>query len=166
MMKLNLAIDGTGSELELLSHAPDCRFRLDGGPERQANVEIPEPGVYSVLMDGRSYEARVERFERGLIVVIDGHRFEIGVTDPRGWYRGSGAGAAGGIETVCAPMPGKVVRVLVAVGDMVETGQGLVVVEAMKMQNELKAGRAGRIATLSAREGATVAAGEAIATIE
>ena len=58
------------------------------------------------------------------------------------------------------------VRVLVAAGDTVEAGQGLVVVEAMKMQNELKAGRAGRVATLPAREGATVAAGELLATIE
>ena len=63
-------------------------------------------------------------------------------------------------------MPGKVVRVLVAPGDQVEAGQGLVVVEAMKMQNEMKASLAGRVATVPAREGATVAAGEVLATIE
>ena len=64
------------------------------------------------------------------------------------------------------PMPGKVVRVLVAAGDMVEAGQGILVVEAMKMQNEMKASRAGRVAAMHTREGATVAAGEALATIE
>jgi biotin carboxyl carrier protein len=63
-------------------------------------------------------------------------------------------------------MPGKVVRVLVAPGDTVEAGQGLLVVEAMKMQNEMKASRAGRILTVAAREGATVSAGEILATIE
>jgi biotin carboxyl carrier protein len=63
-------------------------------------------------------------------------------------------------------MPGKVVRVLVAPGDQVEAGQGLVVVEAMKMQNEMKAAHAGRVATVPAKEGATVAAGEILATIE
>ena len=64
-----------------------------------------------------------------------------------------------------APMPGKVVRVLVAPGDAVEADQGIVVVEAMKMQNELKAPRAGRVISVAAKEGATVAAGETLATI-
>jgi biotin carboxyl carrier protein len=62
-------------------------------------------------------------------------------------------------------MPGKVVRVLVAAGDVVEAGQGLLVVEAMKMQNEIKAPRSGQVISLTAREGATVAAGEPLATI-
>jgi len=62
-------------------------------------------------------------------------------------------------------MPGKVVRVLVAEGDTVEAGQGLLVVEAMKMQNEIKAPRSGRVVALAAREGATVAAGDPLATI-
>jgi biotin carboxyl carrier protein len=63
-------------------------------------------------------------------------------------------------------MPGKVVRVLVAPGDRVEPGRGLVVVEAMKMQNEMKASLTGRVASVPAREGTTVAAGEVLATIE
>jgi len=165
-VKLQLTVNGAQAGLELLAPPPDCRFRLDGGAERRAQVEKPEPGVYSVLMDGRSYEARVEATARGLAVVIEGHRFEIDVHDPRGWDRKAAGAGTGGGETVAAPMPGKVVRVLVAVGDAVEAGQGLVVVEAMKMQNEMKAGRAGRIATLPAVEGATVAAGEVLATIE
>jgi biotin carboxyl carrier protein len=63
-------------------------------------------------------------------------------------------------------MPGKVVRVLAAVGDSVEAGQGILVVEAMKMQNELKAPRAGRVVSVSAKEGDTVAAGEVMAEVE
>ena len=63
-------------------------------------------------------------------------------------------------------MPGKVVRVLVAQGEQVEADQGMVVVEAMKMQNELKAGRSGRVTMLAAEEGATVAAGQVLAVIE
>jgi len=63
-------------------------------------------------------------------------------------------------------MPGKVVRVLVAPGDSVEAGQGIAVVEAMKMQNEMKAARAGKVLSVPAKEGATVAAGEVLATIE
>ena len=65
-----------------------------------------------------------------------------------------------------APMPGKIVRLLVAEGQTVEAGQGLLVVEAMKMQNEMKAPKAGHVVSLTAREGATVAAGEVLAAIE
>jgi biotin carboxyl carrier protein len=118
--------------------------------------------VWSVLLDGRSYDARVS----GNTVTVCGRRFEIEVRDPRRWRRGSGAAGAGGKQQVSAPMPGKVVRVLVAVGDSVEAGQGIVVVEAMKMQNEMKAARAGKIVALSVQVGATVAAGEALAVIE
>jgi biotin carboxyl carrier protein len=63
-------------------------------------------------------------------------------------------------------MPGKVVRVLVEAGDLVETSQGLVVVEAMKMQNELKASRPGRVIEISAREGETVGAGDTLVVLE
>jgi biotin carboxyl carrier protein len=165
-MKLALRINGAEDRIELLSPAPHCRFRLGDGPERSAHVEAPETGVYSVLLDGRSYDASVEETAGGLVVAIDGFRFEIAVRDPRRWSRQAGARGSGGVETVAAPMPGKVVRVLVSPGDTVEAGQGLLVVEAMKMQNELKATRAGRILTVGAKEGATVSAGEILATIE
>jgi biotin carboxyl carrier protein len=117
-------------------------------------------------MDGRSYEARVEEHPEALIVVIDGYRFELEVRDPRRWSRQASGRGAGGVQSVTAPMPGKVVRVLVAPGDIVETGQGLLVVEAMKMQNEMKASRAGKVLAVAIREGATVAAGDVLATIE
>jgi len=165
-VKLRLTVNGAETAIDLLAPAPECRFRVDNGTERRAQVEVPVPGVYSVLMDGRSYEARVESTERGLVVVIDGYHFQVEVSDPRGWSRKAEGLGAGGVERVTAPMPGKVVRVLVAVGDHVEAGRGVVVVEAMKMQNEMKANRAGRVATLPAREGATVGAGEILATIE
>ncbi len=164
-MKLSLTIDGTDDQFEFLAPAPDCRFRLGAGPERRADVEMPEPGVYSVLMDGRSYEARVEEAADGLVVVIDGRRFAIEVRDPRRLRPRRGAGAAEGVQIIAAPMPGKIVRVLIAVGDEVAAGQGLLVVEAMKMQNEMKALRAGTVLTISAKEGSTVAAGETLATI-
>jgi biotin carboxyl carrier protein len=174
-VKLNLAMDGADAEIELLClwggamrcpapPAPACRFRF-GGRERSADVEIPEPGIYSILLDGRSYDASVERTARGLIVTVDGHRFEIEVRDPRRWSPGAARASGEGIETLVSPMPGKVVRVLVAVGDKVGAGQGIVVVEAMKMQNEIKSSRAGRVLALQVQEGATVAAGQALATI-
>jgi biotin carboxyl carrier protein len=128
-------------------------------------VEIPEPGVYSILVDGRVYDARVEEHPDSLVIVIDGYRFETTVRDPRRWSRRSSAGGAEGVQNIMAPMPGKVVRVLVSPGDTVEAGQGLLVVEAMKMQNEMKASRAGKVRSIAAKEGATVLAGEVLATI-
>jgi biotin carboxyl carrier protein len=157
-MKRDLIVNGREETIEL---APG-KFRLGDAAEREFSVETPAPGVYSILLDGRSYDARVENG----VVIVCGHRFEIEVRDPRRWSSKSAAGAHGGVQNVAAPMPGKVVRVLVALGDAVEAGQGIVVVEAMKMQNEMKAARAGKIASLTAKEGATVSAGEVLARIE
>lgn len=164
-MKLDLTLNGAPGSIEILARAPACRFRLDDGEERAAQVEIAEPSVYSVLLEGRSYDVRVEETPAGLVVVTDGFHFEIEVRDPRRFNRRAAGLGGEGVQTVLAPMPGKVVRVLVAPGDTVEAGQGLLVVEAMKMQNEMKAARAGSVLNLSAREGATVAAGEVLVTI-
>jgi len=151
-MKVSLAIDGRACEIDLANSG--------------AQIAAVEPGVYSVLMDGHSYEARVEQSDGFVIVFIDGHRFQVEIRDPRRWSRQTGKQGVEGRLTVVAPMPGKIVRLLVAVGDPVEPGQGLLVVEAMKMQNEIKAPKAGRVVSLTAREGATVAAGDVLAAIE
>jgi biotin carboxyl carrier protein len=164
-MKLSIRIGEKEEQFEMLAPAPACRFRLAEGPERSADVQVPEPGVYSVLLDGRSYEARVEETTGPLVVVIDGYRFEVDVQDPRRLSRHPGGRAGEGVQTVAAPMPGKIVRVLVEAGAVVAAGQGLLVVEAMKMQNEMKASRAGTVLTITTKEGATVSAGEVLATI-
>jgi len=164
-VKLNLVINGSETEMEIVSPAPACHFRF-AGRERCASVELPEPGIYSVLLDGRSYDASVERTARALIVTVDGHRFEIEVRDPRRWSRGSGRAGGSGRETLAAPMPGKIVRVLVAPGDAVGPGQGVVVVEAMKMQNEIKSPKKGTIQRILVSEGAAVNAGDVLAIVE
>jgi biotin carboxyl carrier protein len=165
-MKLLLTINGAENRIDILAPAPACRFQMGDSAGRSAHVETPEPGVYSVLMDGRSYDACVEETPAGLVVSIDGFRFEIAARDPRRWSRKSAGRGGEGVQTIATPMPGKVVRVLVAPGDSVEAGQGIAVVEAMKMQNEMKASRAGKVLSVPAKEGATVAAGEVLATIE
>jgi biotin carboxyl carrier protein len=162
-MKLALTVNGAQKEIEIVAPAPEWRFRVDG-VERRALVTEVEPGVYSILLDGRVYEASMDRAGQSLVVVVAGERFEVEVRDPRSWSRKSVAGSQG-VARVSAPMPGKVVRLLVAAGDAVEAGQGLLVVEAMKMQNEIKSPRSGQVVSLTAREGATVAAGEPLATI-
>ena len=165
-MKFSLTLGGREDTIEILSPAPACRFQLGDAPARSAIVETPEPGVYSVLLEGRSYDAFVEDTPSGLVVTIEGYRFEIDVRDPRRWSRKAAGTGAGAVQAILSPMPGKVVRVLAAPGDMVVTGQGIVVVEAMKMQNELKSNRDGRVLSVAAKEGATVIAGELLASVE
>jgi len=118
--------------------------------------------VYSVLVNGRSYNVRVD----GANITACQQTFRVELIDPRSWNRDRNHRPAEGVQNIAAAMPGKVVRVLVSQGDQVEAGQGLIVVEAMKMQNEMKAVRAGRVVTLAAVAGATVNAGEILATIE
>jgi biotin carboxyl carrier protein len=165
-MKLSLTIDGREDTIDILSPAPACRFQFGDAPPRDANVESPGPGVYSVLLDGRSYDAFVEDTPSGLVVTIEGHRFELDIRDPRRWSRKTAGGGSDAVQAILSPMPGKVIRVLAAPGDEVLPGQGIVVVEAMKMQNELKSNRKGRVLSVPAQEGATVTAGELLATIE
>jgi len=124
-------------------------------------VEV-EPGLWSVIDGTRVFEVRVGGGE----VLVNGRTVEADVEDPREWVRKSAAGVAGGPVHIRATMPGKVVRVLAEVGDSVVGGQGVVVVEAMKMQNELKSPRDGRVTHIAAREHATVEAGAVLVTIE
>jgi len=157
-----LRLDGREIRLDWKQEGETCRFRIESEEEKTADVRQVEPGVYSVVAGGRSYQARVD----GVCVSIAGRSFRVEVLDPRRWDRERNHQEAEGRQNITAVMPGKVVRVLVAQGDQVEAGQGLIVVEAMKMQNEMKAVKAGRVATLAAVAGATVNAGEILATIE
>lgn len=164
-MKLALTINGAECTIDLLVPAPACRFRLGESPERSVDVQTPERATYSILMEGRSYDAYVEETPGGLLVSVLGYHFEVDVRDPRRWSRKAAGRGGEGVQTIASPMPGKVVRLLIAVGDAVQAGQGIAVVEAMKMQNEMKTPRAGKVLSLPAKEGATVAAGEILATI-
>ena len=97
---------------------------------------------------------------------MDGEPFDVEIVDPRAVRRRGASGTVEGRQTLTAAMPGKVVRVLVSEGDTVEAGQGIVVVEAMKMQNEVKSPKAGTVVKIAASEGSTVNAGELLAVVE
>jgi biotin carboxyl carrier protein len=131
-------------------------------PESRADVVEVEPGVYSLILDGCSYEAAVS----GSQIDVGGVLLQTDVEDPRKWNPAASSRKAEGREAIKAPMPGKVVRVLVAAGDEVVAGQGLMVLEAMKMQNEMKAPRAGRVASVAVKEHEAVNAGSVLLTIE
>jgi biotin carboxyl carrier protein len=150
-------------KLEVLinSHPHD----LDFDPASVDAVEV-EPGIYSILLDGHSYEVKLEPSEDGVGASVNGHRYQVQVRDPRRLPRTRTALSTAGRQRISSPMPGKVVRVLVGEGDQVVAGQGLLVVEAMKMQNEIRSPKAGRLVALRASEGATVSGGETLAEVE
>jgi biotin carboxyl carrier protein len=99
-------------------------------------------------------------------VSVNGRVFHIDVFDPRELRGRRAAAHSSGPQAVTAPMPGRVILVLVEPGQQVATGDGLIVVEAMKMQNEMKAPRAGRVAAVKTVAGATVSAGDVLLVIE
>lgn len=122
--------------------------------------------TYSVLLNGHSYEVRVEPGIGALRVHVGAREYSIQIEDPRAWRRRrGGALEAEGRQEVVAPMPGKLVRVLVKEGDEVEAGQGLFVVEAMKMQNEVRSPKKGKLEKILVKEGQVVNAGEPLAAV-
>jgi biotin carboxyl carrier protein len=138
----------------------------DIDPGRLDAVKEVEPGVYSVVLEGDSFEVRLLPAGPGWIAEVNGKRYPVEVRDPRNARRNSKNALGSGRQNVAAPMPGKVIRVLVREGDPVEAGQGLVVVEAMKMQNELKASRPARVVSVLARAGDTIGAGDTLVVLE
>jgi biotin carboxyl carrier protein len=145
-------------------------IRIDGEiiePIAPDSLVEAEPGVYSILVDGASYEVHLEavRVEAGE-VTVGNRRFAYEIEDPRQWKRSSGAAGVHGRAAILAPMPGKIVRILVEVGAEVSAGDGIVVIEAMKMQNEMKAPRAGRVAEIHGKENDSVVAGAILAIID
>jgi biotin carboxyl carrier protein len=147
----------------------DERARVNAvidGRNIEADVARILPGVYSILLGGQSLEATVEESAEGLLVSVAGREFQIEITDPRSWRRRRGGSIElEGRQQVAAPMPGKIVSVLAAQGQKIEAGQGLLVIEAMKMQNEIRSPKSGTVERLLAQEGQTVGAGEILAII-
>jgi biotin carboxyl carrier protein len=151
-------------QIELTRAGDRYECRIDG---RLIEADIKEisRGIYSILIGGRSLEAHVEARGQTLRITSGTREFVASVTDPRRYRKGAGSIPAEGRQQVTASMPGKVIRVLVKAGDTVKAGQGIVVVEAMKMQNEVKSPKAGTIEKLLVTEGQPVNAGDALAVV-
>lgn len=163
-MTVWLTMDGKKRKIELLAGTEggelDC---VVDGRRIRVNARMLEPGVLSLVVEGRQYQCIVD----GDGVWIGGRRFEFTVDDPRSLQGRRGAdGGAEGPRAVKAAMPGRVVRVLVADGDEVAEGQGVVVIEAMKMQNELKSPKAGKVVRIAVAVADTVGAGDVLAVVE
>jgi biotin carboxyl carrier protein len=137
------------------------------GREFQVDAVVTRPDVLSMLIGGRSYEIKREQTATDLHLWVGIKRFAIELRDPRSLRsRKGGAADDKGPKKLVAPMPGRVVRVLVTESAEVDAGQGLVVVEAMKMQNEIKSPKKGLVQKLLAKQGENVNAGDVLAIVE
>jgi biotin carboxyl carrier protein len=147
------------------------RVTIDG---RVCEIDAVRVGAFglSLLLDAASGASRTVQVSRGarngdLLIRIDGRTALATLNGRRTGRRTADAGAhAHGEQSVVAPMPGRVVRVLVSRGDSVAARQGVVVVEAMKMENELRAPKAGRVKDVAVESGASVEAGRVLVVIE
>ena len=165
-MTYDVLIDGKSYRLELARKSVRWECKLDG-VEVAIDPVLLRRNVLSLLIGGKSYEVRREQTIAGETMSIGTKKYAAELRDPRS-LRGhlAESGAAAGKKKIVAPMPGKIVRVLVQEQMEVQAGQGLVVVEAMKMQNELKSPKQGIVQKVMAVEGANVNAGDVLLIVE
>ena len=165
-MVCEVIVNGKSHWLELEKAASGWECRLDGQP---VNVDavITRRDVLSLLVDGHAYEIKREQSATDLHMWVGTTCFAVELRDPRSpRSRNKDAGDEKGPRTIFAPMPGRVVRLLVAENSEVEAGQGIVVIEAMKMQNEIKSPKKGVVKKISATAGAAVNPGDVLAIVE
>jgi biotin carboxyl carrier protein len=163
---LEIEISGKTHRVNLSRKDGSFQMLIDGEEIEGVDASFPEPGLIQFLFGGNSYEFRVSEHEGELTLDRNGNKRSVQVRDPRA-LRSRRAGAAGeaGPKKITAPMPGKVVRVIAPEGAEVEAGAGVIVIEAMKMQNELKSPKTGRVQRIAVAEGATVNPGDILAVI-
>jgi biotin carboxyl carrier protein len=168
-MKLQAIISESEVDVEVRRQGPRVIAKVG---DRAYELEMTEvSGGGDLLRDeGSVFDCRVDgRLESGATVdvIVGSNRHAVTIIDPKRLRSASGAAGHGeGAARIVAPMPGKVVRLLVEAGQEVEAGQGIVVVEAMKMQNEMKSPKQGIVAAFSVEVGATVNGGDLLVVIE
>jgi biotin carboxyl carrier protein len=167
-MRLKAELENTEYDLALTIGENRVTVEIDG---RRSELDVREqPGGVYLLIDGtRVYRCRVDpkRGAGDFEVAVGGRTHDVTIIDPKRLRSAQNvAGHGHGAAEIVSPMPGKVVRVLVEAGASVEVGAGIMVVEAMKMQNELKSPKKGVVASIKAEAGATVNAGDMLAVIE
>jgi biotin carboxyl carrier protein len=162
-MKLQAELNNEKHEIEIKRDGEKVFARID---DREYNLEASEvePNVYLLKNDNQIYQIYVA--PNGM-VNLGNHQFEISITDPKRLRGSNAAGAnATGISEIKTAMPGKLVRILTEIGAEIKQGDSVLVVEAMKMQNEMKAPKDGIVKEIRFAEGATVNAGDILAIIE
>jgi len=165
-MKLK-AIVGEREE-DLLLKFEDERVSAEIG-DRVYSLDVREiePGSYLFFLNANVHECRVCAAQNTFDVSIHGRSYSVTIVDPKRLRSGQNSDRHHhGVAEILAPMPGKVVRVQIEAGATVVKGAGLVVVEAMKMQNEMKSPRDGTVVSIKVKPGDTVNAGDVLAVVE
>jgi biotin carboxyl carrier protein len=164
-MIYDVSIDGKSHRLELNRADGHWTCRLES-QEIEVDAVLARPDVLSLRIGNQAYEVKCERVGSDLHLWVGSVRFAAEVRDPRSLRSRVRATDDHGPKKLIAPMPGKVVRILARVGDTVDSGAGILVVEAMKMQNEIKSPKKGTIQKILVSEGAAVNAGDVLAIVE
>jgi len=164
-MTYDIAIDGKSYRLELERVEGRWLSRLDGR-DIEVDAVLARPDVLSLRIGDKAFEVKCERVANDLHLWVGSARFAAEVRDPRSLRGRARMVDDRGPKKLTAPMPGKIVRVLVSQGAQVEAGAGVLVVEAMKMQNEIKSPKKGTIQKILVGEGAAVNAGDVLAIVE
>jgi biotin carboxyl carrier protein len=166
-MTYDIIVDGKTHRVEVSRGEKLWSCNVDG-QEMEVDAALTARDVLSVLLGGKAYEIKRERSLQGeLHIVIGSARYAVDVQDPRSLRtRRAVAGADAGPQKIKAAMPGKIVRILVNEHDEVKAGDGVIVMEAMKMQNEVKSPKDGKVQKILTAEGSTVNAGDTLAIIE
>ncbi len=160
-MKYYTRVGGTEREYEFAHDGDALVVQSNGTTCRVVRTQIGDGTVFSLLIDDRAYDCLVDFVDGKAVVQVLGERVEVEVEDDRERAaRAVSAAKSGGKRTVEAAMPGVVVSVDVAEGDLVEDGQTLVVLDAMKMQNPIGADGAGRVERVHVKVGETVSSGD------
>lgn len=163
-MTYDISIDGKNHRLELSQVEGGWLCRLDGR-EIDVDAVLARPNVLSLRIGNKAYEVKCERVANDVHIWVGSQRFAPEVSDPRSLRSRARAADENGPRKLTAPMPGKVVRILLPQGSEVEAGAGVLVVEAMKMQNEVKSPKRGIIQKILVGEGAAVNAGDVLAIV-
>ena len=164
-MTYEIAIDGKSYRLDLSQAEGQWSCRVDDR-EIEVDAVLARPNVLSLRLGNKAYEVKCERVGSDTHIWVGSQRFAAEVRDPRSLRSRTRAADDHGPRKLTAPMPGKVVRILLNQGAAVEAGSGVLVVEAMKMQNEVKSPKKGTIQKILVNEGAAVNAGDVLVIVE
>jgi len=162
-MRYVTTVEGNVEPVEVTG--ADGRYRVVIGPSVwEVDARLTPQGIYSLLVDGVSYVADVMEEDGVSVVEVEGETYAVTVEEETRHVIRTRGGAAGGTgaRTLTAPLPGKIVHVAVRAGDEVKAGDTLVVIEAMKMENEFKAAAAGTVAEVRVEAGQAVNAGDVL----
>ena len=165
-MKYTAIIDGQAVEMELIQHGSHSVEATIAGKTYTLNVDEVETGVYWLVWDNRSIEISVSPNGDRYAVSVAGRQLDVEIEDARAALRKASVHGHAGMVELRAPMPGKIVKVLVSEGAAVELDQGLLVIEAMKMQNEVKSPKTGIVKKVAVQETAAVNAGDLLVIVE